>query len=64
MIITLSKSGTKERTIDVGDIQITDLWHVALRANQQDAVAILGVWFLAHDMLNALRELDQCGTEL
>lgn len=60
MQITLSKGGTKERTVDVEKIQVPDLWHIAM--DQDDVNAreqILQTWHLAHDLLRVLREMDR-----
>ncbi len=51
--ITLSKGGSKERTVCLQALEIPDLWHVAksgycLRDDDRDKV--LEVWHIAHDL--------------
>lgn len=61
--VTLSKGGTAERTVKVKDIDIPDLWHIAMLLSDQKVVNGLGeaasdkvleVWHLAHDLKKAL----------
>lgn len=56
MKITLSKGGTKEKTLNANDVQIPDLWHLARSVRQShgnDAEdAILECWHIAHDLKN------------
>lgn len=66
MKITFSKGGTKERKVKVSDIQIPDLWHIAIYLKEiarrpghsvlaEHADSILEVWHMAHDMKKALQ---------
>ena len=49
------------RTIDVNDIHIPDLWHIAQRlrdeGHEEAADNVLNVWHLAHDARIKLRSL-------
>lgn len=50
-LVTLSKGGKGERSVDASKIEIPDLWHLAQsQDSQQDREAILEVWHLAHDL--------------
>lgn len=40
-------------------IRIPDLWHVARRATKADGKLILEVWHLAHDMREALLDVER-----
>jgi hypothetical protein len=58
--ITRAKGGTAERQVEISQITIPDLWHVAQHQERvMDQVAILETWHLAHDMLRALKEQDK-----
>jgi hypothetical protein len=58
--ITLSKGGTAERTIDAQDIDVPDLWHIAMalkngevylpHARTQVSEMVLECWHLCHDL--------------
>ena len=55
MKIITAEHGSKQKTIDVQKIVITDLWHIAMSCPDKKAqAAILDVWHLAHDMRGAL----------
>lgn len=58
--ITLSKGGTKERTVDINSVEIPDLWHIAMRLrNQYDddsADKVLECWHRCHDMKRHIQE--------
>ena len=62
MKITLAKGGTAEREVDVQEIQVPDLWHVAMALkddpsyDNRAADMILETWHLAHDMKRHLQE--------
>jgi len=63
-LVTLSKGGTKERTVPVSEIEIPDMWHIsqAVRRTQEIALSqkaadlILEVWHLAHDLKKHIEE--------
>jgi hypothetical protein len=73
MKITRSKGGTAEREVDVQDIQVPDLWHVAMHLKELSESSnshlkhkykiaseeILETWHLAHDMKRYLQEQAQ-----
>ena len=58
--ITLSKGGSDERTVPIGQITIPDLWHLAdsIRVQVDDVAAemVLEVWHLAHDFKRHIEE--------
>jgi len=68
--ITLSKGGEAERTRDINEITIPDLWHIAMwlqdEAKQRglplklslkrNAEMILETWNLAHDLKRHIEE--------
>jgi len=57
--IVRSKGGTAERTVAVTDIQVPDLWHIAMSINNKEARArVLDCWYLAHDLLRAVRDTE------
>ena len=47
--------GTGRKVVPLLEIQIPDLWHVAMRLDAQDeklvSKAVLDVWHLCHDLL-------------
>ena len=61
-VVELSKNGTDARTVFVKDIQINDLWHIAMGIKnevykewsqaERDSIfdEIIDVWHLAHDL--------------
>lgn len=52
----------KDRTVvNIEDIYIPDLWHVAMSfAEGSDTrAAVLDCWYLAHDMLGALKGMPE-----
>jgi len=46
----------KEREVDVSEIQVPDMWHLAMQLEEPDKSMLLECWYLAHDMLRALHE--------
>ena len=55
--ITRAKGGTHERTVDVDDIVIPDMWHIAMaQKDERVKEAILEIWHLAHDLLRHIKE--------
>lgn len=63
--ITRAKGGTGERVVNVAQIEIPDLWHIAmhLRLIGSEAMIaaseqVLDVWHLAHDLQDAIIEDD------
>ncbi len=56
--ITLCKGGAGEEIIKVKDIEIPDLWHIAMwlmkRDMNRESDMVLKTWGLAHDLKNAL----------
>lgn len=63
MKITRYPNGTAREQVELDEIQVPDLWHLAqdLRAKGLVALSnqVLDVWGLAHDLLWNLRELDK-----
>lgn len=64
MRIVRSPAGIDRRIVDVESIEIPDLWHYAsfLRSCGYSTAAdqVLEMWYLAHDMLGALRGDPDC----
>ena len=57
--IIRSEGGTKRCTLALSDIHIADLWHVAQRQkHEEDKEEILDTWGLCHDLLAALRAIN------
>jgi len=54
--ITLSKGGLAERKVDVGELRVPDLWHIANRLPAQEREAVLSCWYLAHALLNHVHD--------
>lgn len=58
-----AKGGGGERRTEIKDIEVPDLWHIAMRSmelgNTQDEKQILECWHLAHDMKKALQHIDK-----
>lgn len=61
--VTLSKGGTKERTLPINQIRIHDLWHMVVEMEQSDDSAIRKqgelineVWLIAHDLKRHIEE--------
>ena len=60
MKVTLSKDGTKKRTVDINEIEIPDMWHhipyirqcsdIPEQERNEMAEEILECWHLAHDL--------------
>lgn len=55
--------------VDIKDIQVPDLWHIAMTFDDPRIKAtILSTWYLAHDVVNALRtvvdDLDEMNPKL
>ncbi len=66
MTITLAKGGTKEKTVELKDIVIPDLYKIAQITELKEysiggktaKQAILETWHLAHSLLERLKELE------
>lgn len=56
MKFTRSKGGSKERIVNADEVQVPDLWHIAMAADEEDQVMILECWHLCHDMLRTLQK--------
>lgn len=62
-LITLSKGGTKERTVPIGKITIPNLWHIAQELKKMEMVChdttaadyVLECWNLCHDLLRHIQ---------
>lgn len=67
MKITLAKGGTAEKTVELKEIVIPDLWKVAqikelegyTLGDKSVKEAIIEGWHLAHDLLNTLRAIEE-----
>jgi hypothetical protein len=53
-MITRAKGGADERQVHINDVQIPDLWHLAMWL-KGSADMILETWYLAHDLKNHIR---------
>ena len=58
MKITLSKGGTKERTLELSSLVLPDCWHIAQSLPTEQCERILATWHLAADLKRELTELD------
>lgn len=56
LMVTLSRGGTKERTVPLAGFHIPDLYHVASLAGPVHAEEIRLVWQLAQDLKRELLE--------
>lgn len=62
--VTLSKGGSKERTLPISQVHIPDLWHIAEKIRTDGlnppgtecAGLILEVWNLCHDFKRHIQE--------
>jgi hypothetical protein len=61
--IIQSKGGDGERCTEIRDIQVPDLWHIAMHqyrlGNPAAEKMVLECWHLTHDMKNALQAIDK-----
>ena len=68
MRIIRSKGGSEQREVEVSEIQIPDLWHVAVMLEKEfqmkgAAGQVLECWYLCHDMLRTLQEMEKAWRE-
>lgn len=60
--VTLSKGGSAERTVAAIDIQVPDLWHIAMHLKREGAESqgekVLECWHLCHDLLRHIQESE------
>jgi hypothetical protein len=54
-MITRALNGEHERQVHINDVQIPDLWHVAMYL-KDSADMILETWYLAHDLKKHIQE--------
>ena len=54
--VVLAKGGTDERIVEVREIVIPDLWHIANRLPADERDAVLETWHLAHNLLDHLKD--------
>ena len=63
MKIIRAKGGEAERKVDLADIRVPDLWHLAedLRKAKlhKTRKMVLETWYLAHDLLRHLKFLEE-----
>ena len=61
--IVLSPRGSGRREVDLAEIQIPDLWHLAmdLKARKKLIASemVLDAWHLCHDLLEHIRNADK-----
>jgi hypothetical protein len=50
--VILSPKGSARKEVPIGEINIPDLWHIAMAypENSREREAILETWHLAHDL--------------
>lgn len=67
MKIIRNPNGSARHEVDVNDIVVPDLWHVAMwlrRQGETEASAeVLETWHLCHDLLNVLKESNHCSVD-
>ena len=69
--VTLKKGGTGERTIEIGSLEIKDMWHIAaairggvnfskapMGDNEILSDGVLEVWGIAHDLKKHIIEKE------
>ena len=60
MKITRAKGGELERDVDINDVQIPDLWHMAMWLKENKMVLwaemALECWHLCHDLRRHIQE--------
>jgi len=60
--ITIHEGGTGEKTLNVADIRIPDLWHPAMAlsdaGNQPGSRAVLECWYLTHALLSHIKDTE------
>lgn len=65
--IIRSAKGKSRREINIDDIKVPDLWHIAMYMKknglEKDAEEILDTWGLAHDLLKNIKA-DELGEKL
>jgi len=49
-LVTFAKGGTDQHTVHASEIEIPDLWHLAMRLDGQDREMVLRCWHIAHDL--------------
>ena len=54
--IIRSKGGTAERTVEVDEIKVPDLWHIVRDLGGDDRDKVLECWVLCNDLLQHLKE--------
>ena len=59
MKLSTAADGIPRRLVDLGDIDIPDLWHIAGRLPEHEREMVLNVWHLAHDMLTTLLRIEK-----
>lgn len=59
MLITLyaGRPRRQRRQVDVYDVEIPDLWHVAQTLKGREKAKVLECWHLCHDLLRTLTEI-------
>ena len=64
-VVTLSKGGTKERTVKVSELVIPDLWFVGESPDGVEwRTRVLECWHMAHDLKRELEERCASQAEL
>jgi hypothetical protein len=62
-MITRALNGEHERQAHINDVQIPDLWHVAMYLREHDlgmwATMILETWYLAHDLKKHIQKEEE-----
>jgi hypothetical protein len=65
MRVILSHNGSNRRSVDVEEITVPDLWHLAMAQKRpEDQKAILEVWHLAHDLLDHIKTQENAGRKI
>ena len=50
--MVMAKGGTHEKVVNISEVIVPDLWHVAMRIeDKEDRKQVLECWRLCHDLL-------------
>ena len=55
-LITRAPGGTEERQVRAIEIEIPDVWHLAINLHTEEREMVLETWHLCHDLLAHIRE--------
>ena len=56
--VTLARKGSARRIVLAGELEIPDLWHIAMKLDEPAQAAVLKVWHLCHDLKQHIIETE------